>query len=676
MSDAVTTTGPGVTVPAVLRYPERPEQRHLWLEELATAVQAFGVVRATSWRIRRLRSIVAAAARHGEAVGPLDDAALGREARVVGALLRRNADWPEDIVARSFAIIREVSARKLGQRHYDVQLIGAYAMVRGMVAEMATGEGKTLAATLAAGTAGLAGVPVHVVTVNSYLAARDAELMAPLFRFLGLTVGVVTEDIPPDQRAAAYRCDITYCTNKDLAFDYMRDRLALGRRLGNLRRKVAALAAPPRQADGAMLRGLHFAIIDEADSVLIDEARTPLILSGESAEDRDLAVFDRALAEAGALRLDVHYRLVPGERRLFMLEAGRQQIKRLERLGQPWDQASERERLITTALTALHVLRADEHYLVRDGKAEIIDEFTGRIMPDRTWVEGLQEMIERKEGLKLTARRGTKARMTYQRFFRRYCRLAGMTGTAREVADELWRVYRLPLAAIPLHRQDCKTTRGGRAHRDIATKWRAIAEEVAALHATGAPVLIGTRTVAASKIASDALAARQLPHAVLSAAHDAAEAEIVAAAGERGAITIATNMAGRGTDIRLGGGAAALGGLHVVISEPHEAGRIDRQLAGRCGRQGDPGLIIPHVSLEDDLIVRHGPGYLIGIARMLNVAAGLRLAGGARTRQALIRIIARIAQRRAERLHARMRADLLKSDEWLGDAIGFAGERE
>ena len=676
MSDAVSSVGPGISIPALLRYPERPERRHPWFEELAAAVQAWGVARATPWRQHRLRSIVAAAARHGEAVGPLDDTALAREARVVGALLRRNTDWPEDIVARSFAIIREASARKLGQRHYDVQVIGAYAMVRGMVAEMATGEGKTLAATLAAATAGLAGVPVHVVTVNSYLAARDAESMGPLFRFLGLTVGVVTEDIPPAQRAAAYRCDITYCTNKDLAFDYMRDRLALGRRLGNLRRKVAGLTAPPQQADGALLRGLHFAIIDEADSVLIDEARTPLILSGESDEDRDQAVFDRALAEARQLRLDVHYRLVPGEQRLLMLEAGRLQIETLKRLGPPWDQASERERLIATALTALHILRADEHYLVRDGKAEIIDEFTGRVIPDRAWVEGLQEMIERKEGLELTARRGTKARMTYQRFFRRYCRLAGMTGTAREVAAELWRVYRLPLAAIPLHRQDCKTTRVAWAHRDIETKWRAIAEQVATIHAIGTPVLIGTRTVAASKIASDALAARQLPHAVLSAAHDAYEAEIVAGAGAHGAITIATNMAGRGTDIRLADGAAALGGLHVVISEPHEAGRIDRQLAGRCGRQGDPGLIIPHVSLEDDLIARHGPSYLIGISRVLGVATRVRPARGSRARQALIRMIARIAQGRAERLHARMRADLLKSDEWLGDAIGFAGERE
>jgi preprotein translocase subunit SecA len=665
------TAGRGVVVPPLSRYPERPELRRPWLEEAAIAVEAGLLGNATRWRARRLEPIVAAVAGHGEAIARLDDAALAREARAVAALLRSHRDWPEDVIARSFALVREAAGRKLGQRHYDVQLIGAYAMVRGMVAEMATGEGKTLAATLAAATAGLAAVPVHVVTVNSYLAARDAEMTAPLYRFLGLTVGVVTEEIPAQQRAAAYRCDITYCTSKDVAFDYMRDRLRMGRRLGNLRRKAAALGAAPERLDGSLLRGLHFAIVDEADSILIDEARTPLILSGEADEDRDGTVFDQAIAEARRLRLDVHYRLVLNERRLTFLESGRQHIEHLKRLGAPWDQASERERLIGTALTALHVLNADEHYLVREGKVEIIDEYTGRIMPDRTWVEGLHEMIERKEGLELSKRRGTKSRMTYQRFFRRYCRLAGMTGTAREVAAELWRVYRLPIAAVPLHRPDRKTTLAIGAHAGMEAKWRAIAEEVAAIHEAGAPVLIGTRTVAATKTASDALSARGLAHSMLSAAHDAAEAEIVAGAGELGTITIATNMAGRGTDIRLGAGAAALGGLHVVISEPHEAGRIDRQLAGRCGRQGDPGQIRPHVSLEDDLIVRHGPRYLIAAFRLLH-AAGAKPA----ILQPLIRVIARLAQARAERLHARMRADLLKSDEWLGDAIGFAGERE
>jgi preprotein translocase subunit SecA len=321
--------------------------------------------------------------------------------------------------------------------------------------------------------------------------------------------------------------------------------------------------------------------------------------------------------------------------------------------------------LIAMALTALHVLQRDEQYLVRDEKAQIIDEFTGRILPDRTWVEGLHEMVERKEGVELSRRRGTKARMTYQRFFRRYCRLAGMTGTAQEVTAELWRVYRLPVASIPPNRPDRKTIVPCRAHAGIADKWRAIAAEVAAIHATGAPVLIGTRTVGAAREASQALDARGLPHVVLSAAQDAAEAAIVAQAGQLGAITVATNMAGRGTDIRLSEQAVSLGGLHVIISELHEAGRIDRQLGGRCGRQGDPGWISSHVSLEDDLIKRHGPHHLL-MARRLLGRTGLRWAPA----------LAKLAQAGAERLHARMRADLLRSDEWLGDAIAFVGEQE
>ena len=476
----------------------------------------------------------------------------------------------------------------------------------------------------------------------------------------------------PHDRAAAYRCDITYCTNKDLAFDYMRDRLRAGRRLGNLRRKVAGLASSDRGTDSAMLRGLHFAIIDEADSVLIDEARTPLILSGEADTAGDESVLDVAIAQANRLRADFDFRLIRNERRLELLASGRQRIEELARLGSPWNVPAERERLIITALTALHALRADQEYLVRDGKVEIIDEFTGRTLPDRTWVEGLHEMVERKEQLALSKRRGTKARMTYQRFFRRYCRLAGMTGTAKEVAAELWRVYRLPVATIPLHRLDRKTRLPARAHRDIEAKWAAIAAEVAEIHETGAPILIGTRTIAATKIASAALAARGLAHAVLSAAQNAEEAEIVAGAGAHGAITIATNMAGRGTDIRLADGASALGGLHVIVSEPHEAGRIDRQLAGRCGRQGDPGQIRSHVALNDELIACHAPPFLVLAARLLNLGRGENQSRS----DFWIKAIARIAQANAERLHARMRGALLKSDEWLGDAIGFAGEQE
>jgi preprotein translocase subunit SecA len=655
-----------IALPPLTLYPERRIVAEGALQRFVIAGEAAVLARATAWRARRLTPIVALVAQEGAAVRLLDDATLAHAARLVGAALRRDQSWPAVLVARSFAVIREVASRRLGQRHHDVQIIGGYALLRGMIAEMGTGEGKTLAATLAAGTAALAGVPVHVITVNSYLAARDAEALTPLYEFLGLRVGIVTEGITPPKRAAAYRCDVTYCTNKDVAFDYMRDRLRLGRRLGNLRRKAARLGAGSATLEAALLRGLPFAIVDEADSVLVDEARTPLILSGSTGIEREAAVFDQALELARPLRDGRDYLFVPNERRVQLLERGRKALEAAESLGTPWDEVAERERLIMHALTALHVMQRDEHYLVREGKAEIIDEYTGRILPDRTWTEGLQEMIERKEGLALSERRATQARMTYQRFFRRYGRLAGMTGTAREVVEEFWRVYRLPVATIPPNRPSRRRVLPAVGHRDGAAKWRAIIAEVAEIHGRDAPVLIGTRTVAESARASAELTAAGLDHVVLNAAQNASEAEIVAKAGRSGAITVATNMAGRGTDIRPDAAALAQGGLFVFVSELHEAARIDRQLEGRSARQGEPGEVRIHVSLDDAIVARHFPPLLVAAARSLGPRLGSRG----------IAAIARLAQYRAERLHARMRRELLKSDEWVGDATAFAGEQE
>ena len=651
--------------PPPLLYPERIRAPESVWEKLAVALSGAIRARGGRWRTRRLSSIVPAVAREAAAIDHLDDAALARAARQIGAALRREPRWPFGLTARAFAIVREAARRQLGQRHHDVQLIGGYALLCGMIAEMDTGEGKTLAAALAAATAALAGTPVHVVTVNSYLARRDAETLAPLYTFLGLSVGVVADGVPPVERRVAYRCDITYCTNKDVAFDYMRDRLRLGRRMGNLRRKAARLIHGADGAD-ALLRGLHFAIVDEADSVLIDEARTPLILSGSGGVAREVAVFDRALSVARELHADTDYAIVPNERRVVLLAGSRRALDKLAALGPPWNDATEGERLIVMALTALHLIRRDEHYLVREGKAEIVDEYTGRILPDRTWSDGLHEMIERKEDLTLSERRATQARMTYQRFFRRYRRLAGMTGTAHEVVSELWRVYRLPVARIPLHRPSQRIVRATVGHADGQAKWQALIAEVTAVHRTGAPLLIGTRTVAESHRASVLLDAAGLPHVVLNAAQDGAEAEIVARAGGRGAITVATNMAGRGTDIRLDPEALALGGLVVFMSELHEAARIDRQLAGRCARQGDPGTVHIHVALDDAIIERHCPRPVRALLRRMTA----RLDGRAISR------LARLAQWRAERLHARMRRDLLRSDQWLGDVIAFAGEQE
>jgi preprotein translocase subunit SecA len=670
MSEALILPNPRV-------YLEREAPREAPLDRVAGAMMSVVIARTTHGRAKRLARILEPVAQHATAMRMMTDIALANEARAMRATLRAHADWPDAAVAQTLALAAEAAARVLGLRPYEEQILGAYAAVRGMAAEMATGEGKTLAATLAAGVAGLGGVPVHVVTVNRYLAERDAEQMRPLYEFLGLSCGLVTEAVPLPLRAAEYRRDITVCTNKDVPFDYMRDRLAMGRARSNLRRKAARIAGgdiassngtkfagPP--GGGTLLRGLHFAIVDEADSVLIDEARTPLILSAELEDDRDPDVFRSALEIASGFRAGTHFTLYARERRVMLLEEGQRALASQSHRGTPWDGIAERERLVELALTAQHTLRRDEHYLVREGKAEIIDEFTGRVMPDRSWSDGLQEMVECNEGLTMTPPRMTISRTTYQRFYRRYRMLSGMSGTLREVAGELWRVYRLPVAAIPTHRPDRKRHSGPFGFAGEDSKWRAVAAHAGAAHAAGTPVLIGTRTVEASQRAAAALEAAGLPHVVLNAAQDATEAEIVARAGDSGAITVATNMAGRGTDIRLGGGVVDRGGLTVIVSEPHEARRIDRQLAGRCGRQGDPGSVAYFVSLEDPLLTWHAPA--------LPRAIAARLPRG--VRDLAIRVLARLAQIRAERLHGRMRRELSRLEEWLGDAIAFAGEQQ
>ena len=660
-------------LPPLQAYPERVWPVPGMLEQFAIALAARVRASATASCGRQLLAVAERALAEGETLRSLDDRSLRRSAREAGAALRadrKGADQTgsDAALAAVLARVAEASARVLGQRPFPPQLQAAAACMRGMLAEMATGEGKTLAGTLAASAIALTGTPVHLVTVNRYLCERDHAFAVPLHGFLGLTSGAVTEATTRAARMDAYRSDVTVVVNKDLAFDYMRDRLAAGRHVGPLRRKAASLRHPNAPL---LLRGLYHAIVDEADSVLVDEARTPLILSAEGARPYGADVFDRALALADSLTAGTDYILLDGERRAVLQGAGRARL-RAEAAGiagshrvPPWDVAEEREALIEQALTARHLLLRDEHYLLRDGAAQIIDEFSGRVLPDRTWNDGLQELVERKEGLDLSKPRVTEARMTYQRFFRRYQRLSGLSGTLNEVSGELWRVYRVRVARIPTFRPDRKTLRPLRCHRDEAAKWREVTREVQRHHAAGVPVLVGTRTLGASEQVAAALARAGVPHRVLNADQDAAEAEIIAAAGLPGAVTVATNMAGRGTDIRVGRDVAARGGLRVVVSEPHEAGRIDRQLVGRCGRQGQPGEALRHVSLDDALLVRHAP-LARAAARLLFAPTGGRSAGWA----------AHLAQRRSEALHAGMRRDLLRADAWVDEAIAFAGRAE
>ncbi|MEZ0250272.1 MAG: preprotein translocase subunit SecA [Methylobacteriaceae bacterium] len=665
--------GAAFRVPPVRAYSERKPLKASRLDQAAARVIGRVRVGLAGWAARRYARIARAALAQAEDIAELSEEALQFRIRAITGALRARKTFRDADIAEAFALIREMSGRVKGQRHYGVQMMGAAAILDGRVAQMATGEGKTLTATLAAGAAALAGLPVHVVTVNDYLAERDAEEMRPLYAALGLTVGVIKEKQERPERAQAYGCHITYCTNKDLAFDYLRDRIALGQRASDVRLKLESLHASASRLAQLRLRGLHFAIVDEADSVLIDEARTPLIISAPAGSQFGTEVLARAMEIAAELKSPEDYGIEAAEHRIILTEAGRERITSLATSdgrgeASAWRGRVTREGLVRQALSALHLFHRDEHYILRDGKVVIVDANTGRVMPDRSWSDGLHQMVEHKEGCDLSGARSTLARMTYQRFFRRYPRLAGMTGTTRGVAAEFWTVYRLPVVRIPTHRPVQRRHLPDEVLPDEAAKWRRVTARIAELHAKGCPVLVGTRSVAASARASTHLTAAGLPHTVLSAAQDGQEAAIVAQAGQRGRITVATNMAGRGTDIKLGPGVAERGGLHVIMVERQDAQRIDDQLAGRSGRQGEPGCFQAILSLDDPLL----DSSLVsrGLARRI-----MALLGSERGRVFGARLL-RHAQLRTERLHGRMRADLLHSDQMQDRILAFAGHAE
>ena len=649
-------------------YPERPDRRASVLDRWALSVTGPLVRRLRAWRVRPdalLRAVAVAEA----GLHRLDELELRDAASDLRGPLRE-LGFRDELVARAFALVREAARRTLGEHHYDVQLIGGRVLLAGLVAEMETGEGKTLTATLAAATAALGGTPVHVVTVNDYLAARDAEWMGPIYGALGLTVGVVVHGTEPEVRRAAYRCDVTYCTNKELVFDYLRDRLVLGQRNSLLRLQLERLSSERPRTRQLVLRGLHFAIVDEADSVLVDEARTPLVISGTRDAGTERQAYIQALELADRLDAGDDFRIDAAERQVSLTTRGRQRLEELARpLGGVWTGRLRRDDLVRQALTARHLFRRDTHYLVDGGgRVSMIDEFTGRLMPDRSWELGLHQLIEVKEGCAPTSTHRTLARISYQRFFRRYIRLAGMTGTAREVAAELWAVYRLAVVRVPTHRPVQRRTLPDRTFARAADRWSAVVRRVAEVHATGRPVLVGTRSVTASDELSRLLTAASLSHRVLNARQDADEADLIAQAGQRGQVTVATNMAGRGTDIRLGPGVDVAGGLHVIATERHEARRIDRQLAGRAGRQGDPGTFEAIVSLDDDLITSHAPTWARG--------AGVLVRPDGSVPEPLARLVVRRAQRAAERRHAQARRDLVRVDEHLETALAFSVQLE
>jgi len=651
-----------------IAYPERQVPRLNSLDHLAERIIA-PAARRLAGRIPQPDSFLALVGQWERPFHTLSRQAVQDEAALLKTQLVRDG-YQEKVVARTFALVREVAYRMLGQRHFDVQMLGGWALLKGLIAEMDTGEGKTLTATLAACTAALAGTPVHVVTVNDYLAARDAEAMGPVYRTLGLSVGVIVHGLTAEARRAAYGCDVTYCTNKELVFDYLKDRLVVGQQDGRVHLQLERLYHDHARIDRLLLRGLHYAIVDEADSVLIDEARTPLVIAGRGSDVLERRVYEQAIELAKTLAEGRDFALDRRHRAVRLTPTGEGLVHRtagsLEGL---WKGRQRRLALVSQALTALHLFIRDQHYLVHDNKVQIVDEYTGRVMPDRNWERGLHQMIETKEGCPLGDRHETLARISYQRFFRRYLRLAGMTGTAREVTKELWAVYGLGTVRIPTNRPTKRVGVREQVFETADDKWAAVVDEIQQAHRAGRPVLVGTRSVAASEHLSRLLCQKGLPHQVLNARQDREEATIVARAGEPGRITVATNMAGRGTDIKLAPVVVPLGGLHVIATERHDAGRIDRQLFGRCARQGDPGTYAVLLSLEDELVMTHGDSWTRWVARQARVLPGTWL-------QRLGKFVTRRAQRRAERLHSRVRQAVLKMDDQLDSALAFTGRSE
>jgi len=533
----------------------------------------------------------------------------------------------DDLLPEAFAVTREMAARKVGERPYDVQLMGGIVLHEGRIAEMRTGEGKTLTAVAPVYLNALLGRGVHVVTVNDYLARRDAAWYGPVYHALGMSVGVIQnagisfmyepgyepeaegpatgyKDLRPATRKEVYQADITYGTNNEFGFDYLRDNMV-------------------REWEEKAQRDLYFAIVDEVDNILIDEARTPLIISGQ-AEEASATYIKFARAVKG-LREEIDYVIDHKAKHIALTEEGIERVERALGIPNIFEGDPRLARHLEAALDAQYLKRIDRDYVVRDGEVIIVDEFTGRLMPGRRWSHGIHQAVEAKEGVPIQRESITYATITFQNLFRLYEKLAGMTGTAETEAEEFHKIYGLDVVVIPTHRPMIRVDHPDVVYINERAKFNAVVNEIEEMHRIGRPVLVGTTSIEKSEYLSSLLTRRGIPHQVLNAKHHEREALIVAQAGQRGAVTIATNMAGRGTDIKLGPGVAELGGLHVIGTERHESRRIDNQLRGRAGRQGDPGSSRFFVSFGDDIMKRFAPDWVPGMMQKLGMTEDMPL---------------------------------------------------
>jgi preprotein translocase subunit SecA len=567
----------------------------------------------------------------------------------------RSGEPLDRLLVEAFALVREAGRRRLGMRHFDVQILGGAAVHHRSIVEMQTGEGKTLTATLSMYLAALEGKGAHLATVNDYLARRDAEWMGPLYQALGMTVGIIQAQQPQDMRRKAYACDVTYGTANEMGFDFLRDRL-LRRSLSGGQQDLFGqmLGASAAAGDEPVQRDLHFMLVDEADSILIDEARTPLIISALPGEDEEIAA--EAYRWAASVREQFieneHYEYDHEERTVELSLAGRQLVRGLAKPA-----AMDRLPLsviyeyVQRAVKVAREMFLNRHYVVRDGEIVIVDEFTGRLAEGRKWRAGIHQAVEAQEAVEITFATNQAARITVQDLFLRYERIGGMTGTASSSSRELRKIYEVHVEPVPTNRPPIRKQLPTLVYGDAAQKWQAVVEDAMSQLALGRPVLIGTRSIDKSEHLAELFAARGAAPTVLNARHVEREAEIVAAAGQPGKLTVATNMAGRGTDIRLGEGVAELGGLHVICTELHEAQRIDRQLIGRCGRQGDPGTYRQFLALDDEILLAG-----LGPKKSDRLKAIGAQATGSLSRYEQV---FRQAQRRVERRHFRDRKVML-----------------
>ena len=586
--------------------------------------------------LKKLRPLVAKINALEPEMQALADEELPQRLAVYREQVQNGEKDLDAVLPEVFALVREASTRVLGMRHYDVQLLGAMALHNGKIAEMKTGEGKTLVATLAVILNSLEGKGVHVVTVNDYLAKRDAEWMGRLYNFLGLSVGVIVAGLSDEQRKEAYGADITYGTNNEFGFDYLRDNMKF-------------------YAEQLVQRGHHYAIVDEVDSILIDEARTPLIISGASDESTDL--YQKVDEVVRTLEKEKHYTVDEKGKTASLTDEGVLYVEEQLGIENLYDTANiTAQHHVLQSLKAHTVFRRDVDYIVKDDQVVIVDEFTGRLMAGRRFSDGLHQALEAKEHVTVAAENQTLASITFQNYFRMYDKLSGMTGTADTEAVEFAQIYGLEVSTIPPNRPMVRKDMPDLIYRTRREKMQAIIQAIKELHATGQPVLVGTISIETSELISQLLKREGVPHSVLNAKHHAQEAEIVAQAGQAGKVTIATNMAGRGTDIKLGEGVVELGGLHILGTERHESRRIDNQLRGRSGRQGDPGSSRFYLSLEDDLLRLFGSDRLSGLMQKLGMQEGEPIENN------MVSRAIENAQKRVEGHHFEIRKTLLDYD--------------